>query len=233
MLLPNAARAEVRVAFAYSSDYQLAILELNAGASRLSASNQGWVDQYGDRDAHTYGNYIAGLCGLPYDTCSNLHDVVYRDFFLFDLAGVASQVTSASLLLWNPEKFDVSGNGYISSHDTETFQLHEVHASAAELAATNAHRVDVFDDLGNGTFYGERVMSAADNGQWVSVPLNAAALAAINGAAGGSIAFGGSLVGVDAVPEPQTVSLMLGGLGWVAWRARQQHAQLVKRAAKV
>ena len=66
-----------------------------------------------------------------------------------------------TLLLWNPEKFDVSGNGFVSSHATETFQLHEVHASTAELAAINSHRVDVFDDLGTGTFYGERVMSAA------------------------------------------------------------------------
>ena len=85
--------------------------------------------------------------------------------------------------------------------------------------------MDVFDDLGTGTFYGERVMSAADNGTWVRVILNVEALAAINRAAGSSIAFGGSLANVGAVPEPQTAVLLLGGLGWLAWRARRREGK--------
>ena len=219
-MLTSAARAEIRVAFGYSGSYNPAVLELN-GAAQLSAFDQGWFDQYGNREL-SEGNYIAGVCGLPFDYCNNFNDVVYRDFFAFNLAGVAPQVTSASLLLWNPEKFDVSGNGFVSSHATETFQLHEVHASTAELAAINSHRVDVFDDLGTGTFYGERLMSAADNGTWVRVPLNAAALAAINDAAGSNIVFGGSLAGVGPVPEPQTYAVLLGGLGWLAWMVRRR-----------
>jgi hypothetical protein len=223
-VLPSAARAELRVVFGYSSFFTPAILELNAGAVQLSAHDQGWFDEFGNR-APSEGNYIAGVCGLPYDYCGNSHDVVYRDFFAFNLAGVTPQVASASLLLWNPAKFDVSGDGYTSSRATETFLLHEVHTSTAELAAINSHRVDVFDDLGDGTFYGDQVMSAADNGTWVRVPLNAAALAAINDAAGSGIVFGGSLANVGAVPEPQTIVLMLGGLGWLTWTARRRQVK--------
>jgi hypothetical protein len=222
-VLPGAAHAELRTVFGYTDFYNRAILEINGGATQVAASDQGWFDQFGDRGVDV-GNYIAGVCGVEY-ICSNHQDIVYRDFFAFNLAGVVPQVSSASLLLWNPEKFDVSGNGYISTHDTETFLLHDVHTSLADLAAINSHRVDVFDDLATGTFYGERVMSYADNGAWVRVDLNAAALVAISNAAGGSIVLGGSLANVGPIPEPQTIVLVIGGLGWLGWQARRRHAR--------
>jgi hypothetical protein len=219
-VLSSPARAELRVVFGYSNGYTPAVLELNGGAMQITAHAEGWFDQFGNQEVNE-GNYIAGVCGAPY-YCSNQSDVVYRDFFVFDLAGVQSNVASASLLLWNPEKIDYyNGDGYVSSRDTETFLLHEVHTSTTDLTQINSHRVDVFDDLGSGAFYGERVMSAADNGTWVRVQLNATGLAALNGAAGSTLALGGSLAGVDAVPEPQTVALMLSGLGLVAWRVRR------------
>jgi hypothetical protein len=224
-LVASPARAELRVVFGYTSAYTPAVLELNDGAVQITAKAEGWFDHFGNQE-NNEGNYIAGVCGLPYNYCSNVSDVVYRDFFVFDLASLQSNVASASLLLWNPEKTDYyNDNGYMSSHDTETFLLHEVHTSTTELTQINSHRVDVFDDLGTGTFYGERVMSAADSGTWVRVPLNAAGLAALYGAAGGTIALGGSLANVGAVPEPQTFALMLGGLGLAAWRVRRSRSQ--------
>ncbi len=83
-MLTSAARAEIRVAFGYSGSYNPAVLELN-GAAQLSAFDQGWFDQYGNREL-SEGNYIAGVCGLPFDYCNNFNDVVYRDFFAFNLA---------------------------------------------------------------------------------------------------------------------------------------------------
>src|SRR5215208_5146321 len=103
-ILPGAARAEIRVVFGYSGSWNPVVLELNGGAAQLSTFDQGWFDQYGNREL-SEGNYIAGVCGVPFDYCNNYNDVIYRDFFAFNLAGVAPQVTSASLLLWNPEKF--------------------------------------------------------------------------------------------------------------------------------
>jgi hypothetical protein len=64
-------------------------------------------------------------------------------------------------------------------------------------------------------------VSAADNGTFVNITLNAAALAAINAAAGGQLAIGGSL-GIAAVPEPGTFApIGLGLLGVAAFRRRR------------
>jgi hypothetical protein len=214
------ANATLRTVFSYSSFGGMPILEVN-GSTRVTASTSGWYDQFGLHDGGNR-NYIAGICG-DFDTCVSTNDIVYRDFFGFNLSATAVHATSASLLIWNPGRATDGFDGYGSIMPTEIFQLHEVHTPLSILNASQHQRVDIFDDLGKGTFYGQAIVSAADNGTWVRVPLNSAALDAINGAAGGSIAFGGSLFGVgpvSSVPEPQTMGLLIGGLGLLVWRVR-------------
>lgn len=213
------ANAVLRTVFSYSSFAHVPILELN-GSTRVAATTAGWFDEFGFHDGGNR-NYLVGVCGDP--TCVKMNDVVYRDFFAFNLSAATPHATSASLLIWNPGKAIDGDDGYASMFATETFQLKEVHTPLSVLTASQFNGIGVFDDLGSGTSYGHAVVSAADNGTWVRVGLNAAALDAINGAAGGSIAFGGSLFGVgpiSSVPEPQMLALLVGGLALLAWRIR-------------
>lgn len=215
------ARAEMREVFGFTSSAIPPVLELDGGAMRINASAQGWFDDLGKRGPG--GNYVVGLCGSGYFCEEPGRD--HHDFMRFDTGQLGSRVSSASLLLWNPQALDGGGDGYFSSHSSETFLLHDVTSSPADLMQPGTRRPDIYADSGSGTFYGQAIVSAADNGTWVRVPLNAAALDAINGAAGRSIAFGGSLAGVNAVPEPGTIGLALGGLTLLAWRMKRRRVR--------
>jgi hypothetical protein len=223
-LAASLAHADIREMFGYTDSTTPVMLQLNGGAAQVRAADQGWFDDMGDRGNAT-GNYATGVCGIVY-LCANPRDTVYRNFFVFNLAGIAPQIASASLVLWNPDKFDVSGPGYFSTHDSETFVLHEVHSAPSDLAMIDSHRLDLFQDLADGPFYGDRVVSWSDNGTFVSVSLNAAGIAALNEAAGGAIVIGGSLVGVDPIPEPDALPLMLVGISLLAWQVRRRREVL-------
>jgi hypothetical protein len=220
-LSASSAHATLRSVFLYTSFGHFALLELNGGA-QIRAAAEGWFDDTGYHD-NVERNYVAGVCG-DWQVCNATHDVYYRDFFAFDLSADGAPATSASLLIWNPGLATDNYNGYGSSEPSEIFRLWDVHTPFSVLNSWHQGRVDVYDDLGTGTFYGQTAVSAADNGTWVRVALNGAALDAINGAAGGTIAFGGSLASIGPipqVPEPQTIGLLLGGLGLLAWRVRR------------
>jgi len=221
----SVAHADIREMFGYTDATTPVVLQLNGGATQLAAVDQGWFDDTGSR-GNASGNYATGVCGIVY-LCANPRDIVYRNFFVFNLGQVTPQITSASLLLWNPDRFDVNGPGYFSTHDSETFLVHEVHSAPSELAVLNSHRVDIFQDLADGPLYGERVVSWADNGTWVSVALNGAAILALNQAAGGTIAIGGSLAGVDPIPEPNALPLMLLGGALLGWQVQRRRSAMV------
>ena len=64
------------------------------------------------------------------------------------------------------------------------------------LRASGAGQTGIFDDLGTGVGFGSQTFSAANNGQIVSVPLNAASLADLNAKRGGLVALGGALTSI-------------------------------------
>jgi hypothetical protein len=137
-------------------------------------------------------------------------------------------------------------HGYVSPDPTETLDIYDVTTAAASVTDGTAG-VAGFGDLGSGTLYGSRIVSAADNGTVVEITLNAAALADLN-AAGGLFVLGaalGSLSGVAdqyvfgfsmapfvddhtrqlvldvaTVPEPSTIALFAVGAGLIAARRR-------------
>jgi hypothetical protein len=114
---------------------------------------------------------------------------------VFDLTALTSEITSASLLLYNPDNALPALKGYVSPDPTETYRLHQVDTAIATLTASNvgAAGMQIFDDLGTGTVFGERVVSAADNGTTVAIALNADGIAALNAARGGLFAVGGAI----------------------------------------
>ncbi len=82
-------------------------------------------------------------------------------------------------------------DGYISRDPFETYALYHV-ATDIGILTSGAGGVGAYDDLAAGTFYGSIDVSAADNGAFVEVELNAAAIAALN-STGGKFAFGGNI----------------------------------------
>ena len=175
-----------------------------------------------------------------------------RDFFIFDLSAVEGTIAGATLHLFNraddPETpFDIE-NGYRSADATETYRVNNV-ASAPTSVMTSTASTAIFDDLGDGTSFGSYIASNADNGRFIDILLNPAALAALNAAAGGLFAFGGNLTSLSGdrtneqvfafsglgplnetqlivtlapVPEPATVWLSALGLLAVAIVARRR-----------
>lgn len=114
-----------------------------------------------------------------------------RNYHVFDLSGHSGMATSATL--------EIFSGGYASLNPAgRDLDLVSVSTSAVDLSSAPGTSVSydstIFDDLAAGTSYGTLTMTPADAGSFISVVLNAAALADINAAiASGSWAIGGSL----------------------------------------
>jgi hypothetical protein len=206
------------------------------GSFTLTALDTGWYDQTGFHDASIM-NYVSGRLG----------NNEFRDFSVFDLSGLPGPITSAQLQLFNPGP---PLSGYSSPNPFQTFTLFDVTTPISTLEASQSGRTDIFADLGTGstgTPFGAQIVSAADDGNFVTINLNPAGLAALNAAEGKQIAFGGAITDLDsrtvdeyifghsggpgtvrlvvtAIPEP--ASLILMGTGLVAplvygWRRRR------------
>lgn len=150
-----------------------------AQADVISATDRG---NYSVLGTHAPGstNYFAGRFLL----------MEHRNFFVFDLSGITDPIASARLNLFNPSGRIL--NGYTSPDATETFVLYDVTTPAAILTSGTGGFA-AFGDLGNGTVLGNVIMSAADNGQFVSVEFNQDGLNALNASAGGTFVVGGRL----------------------------------------
>ena len=165
------------------------------GTQTLAASFTGWWDSTGSHDAGN-SNYGVGDANSSPD---------HHDFFVFDLSGIEGTITGAQLSIGN------TANGYMAGIPAgiSTLAMFDVSTSIEALEATNSGQVGIFTDLGSGTLFASRTVSAADNGTQVLITLNASALAALNAAEGQEFAIGGALESSTATPEPGTV-MMLG-----------------------
>jgi hypothetical protein len=163
---------------------------LNSTGQTIDAIDSGWIQSTGTHTT-TNNNYIVGISGGE-----------FRNYATFNLSAAIPAILGAELRLLNP------ATGYISADPTETYTLFDVSATAAALDANRVAGdltgIGIFNDLGSGTIYGTRVVSAADNNTTVAITLNAAALAALNAAIGSTFSLGGALttlagVGVQSV----------------------------------
>jgi len=108
------------------------------------------------------------------------------------LTGVTGTITSATLHLFEPSG---TAPGFISTQASETFQVF-IYTGNISTLSTGGQVPGTYNGLVSGTLAGSVSISAANNGTFVDILLNAVALAALNSGEGGLFAFGGDLLGV-------------------------------------
>ena len=142
----------------------------------IDASDSGFHDEAGNHLDTTNENYTAGWA-----------DEQLRNWFVFDVSGLPADETvlSVTLRLYNPavSEPDVTyTGGYDSPDATETYEVRELLLPSAIVTAPSVLNPAVYTAIGAGTLFGSATMSPADNGQFVDITLNAAAIAAVDAA---------------------------------------------------
>jgi len=162
----------------------------------LEAVDKGRVRQDGNIGGGGPSNYASGISA----------GFNHRSFFIFSIPPLDGQViTSATLKVFNPD--------YSSPDPTETLTLFDVDPSSVTELLSNADPVSVavFNDVGSGNIFGQRIVSDADDGQLVEITFNAAGLAALNNAKGGTSGVGGALTTLSG--QTSSNELVFSGSG--------------------
>jgi len=183
------------------------------GSTTLTATNRGWVDEFGVNNfGSATGNYIVGTCGSS-DSCSG-SDTFANNYFAFDLHGITG-ATSAVLNLYQPAVGENGGadGGFLSQSAALVYTLFDV--SGNPLTDSG---LGIFGDLASGVSYASIAIGSSSNGNIVSIPLNAAAVSAINGT--DTFFIGGT---ISPVPEPATYGMLLAGLGLLGFTVRRRN----------
>jgi hypothetical protein len=154
-------------------------------AVTVSAAAQGWYDQTGYHDP-SYHSYIVG----------SLAGYTLRDFFVFYVPRFLNELVSAQLLIQSYSNASPDG--------AETYQLHEVTAPITTLTNGGTGLTAIYEDLADGTLYGERPVFVSEQGGLVCIPLNGYFLRQAAGG-GQDIALGGSISTLGTSNDPEVL----------------------------
>jgi Bacterial pre-peptidase C-terminal domain len=185
----------------------LGAITLSTG-SLVNASDSGYIAGDG---SHTQGNnsYATGLAT----------GTEYRNYGSFAIASDLPNILSAELRMLNPSNSSFPGFEYVSPDPTETYTLFDVSATPSELDTTrlpgDAIGIGLFADLGTGSSFGLRTVSSADNGTTISIPLNAAGLAALNAGRGQTISIGGAVTTLQGTSDQFFFTFATGATGTI------------------
>jgi hypothetical protein len=200
----NASTSMAIFAFTYPP-FQTGDVELQTNSGNTVSTMTGWYDITGSHNASN-PDYIVGLCGSS-DSCNGGNDVL-NNFFTFNVP--AGTYTSATISAFLPNPGSPYSSFYCNCSSL-TYQLWDVTTPIGQLMASNGGRVDIYNDLGSGTFYGSAVVTSADQGTQILITLDAAGLASLNASAGSMCAVGGSIYGAQS-PEPGTLVMFGSGI---------------------
>ena len=163
----------------------IAAISVSAANAQLLFSNSADRGSYSETGDHTntVDSYLTG-----YDS---FDAVQYRSFFVFDIPTLTGIDTYTSAVL------NVSNGGTSTPNAVgmagRTFTISSIATDINTLRAGGTGLTSVYNDLRGGTNFGSMTFSSTPgNGSTIKFNLNASGLAAINGAAGSQIAFGGS-----------------------------------------
>lgn len=159
-------------------------LRITFGTSTvINALDHGWYSSSGYHDPGS-ANYVAG-----YVASVGTH----RNWFAFALPALGDTLFNAQLLL-NPFS-GASPSGW------ENYVLHDVVTPTAELIAGGTGKVQIYNDLADGVFFGGRNVFVTENSPMSAIALNSRFVAAARAASSGTIALGGSISTIDGPAE--------------------------------
>jgi autotransporter-associated beta strand protein len=160
-------------------------LRLTFGTSMvINATNSGWYDNTGYHYGGNHNYFVGDHSGY-----------LYRNFFVFNLPALSSQLAEAELLVNSYNNFSPSG--------VETYQLHDVTNSITVLTNDASGATSTYADLGSGTVYGGRKVYVTESGTILGIPLNGSFLAVALTNSSGRIALGGVLTSLNPAPTEE------------------------------
>jgi Ca2+-binding RTX toxin-like protein/methionine-rich copper-binding protein CopC len=167
-------------------------LTITTDTVSIPATDTGWYDNSGTHNPNNI-NYVAG----------DLEGVVMRNWMTFSLPTFTAPVASAQLQIKTYE--------YKSADTNETYELRDVTTPVSDLTAGGSGLTSIYNDLGDGTVYGSRDFTSADQNQTVTIDLNSDLVSAINAKSGQAFALGGQISTLDTTGNQQSVYGYSGG----------------------
>lgn len=215
--------------FACTTFAQAAVVTVNTTDSRFNsaAMNQGWWNNQDYVGSDTSNSIYTG--GQLYD------DITLRSFFSFDLSNVQGTITGASLRVMRGSQSTIAHLG-----------LWDVSTDAATVNFNDGVNAAIWEDLGSGNSYGQFLIRRGDRDDFLTLDLNATALADLNAATGyftigaavgnDQFIFSGipsdlgtfldlTIADSNTVPEPGTATLLLSGLAAAVASRRRRRKQ--------
>jgi hypothetical protein len=132
-----------------------------------------------------------------------------RNYFEFNLAQVAGQITGVTLQLFEPVGGFLALNHNVPFGGSASYTLRDASQDAGNLAengglilgeAGYSAYLSRYNNLGSGTLFGGTTVTSTNDGTILSIALNSSAIAAILAHEGGMFAIGGA-VDPSALPN--------------------------------